>query len=172
MPHNPFSNHNRPSNVDKPKFGGGEQPCEHGILRGMMVCPACEPEKQAAAEEHAARSQVGWTGLSDNYVAVMEIRRPDGSDWYVGVRGGQTTGHWSEREAGIVGERLQNEIAGRYCGILMVGTWEAWANPRLSTPGPVTVAEYFALTLAGQDPDRTTEQYKTDPLVTGVGLEV
>lgn len=109
--------------------------------------------------------------LSDNYVAIMEIKLVDGKDWYVGVRGGRTTGHWSDDESKIVGKRLEAEISGRYCGSLMVGTWVAFANPRLSMPEPVTVAEYFGMTL-GTKAARTAEQYKTDPLVTGTGLEV
>jgi hypothetical protein len=27
--------------------------CPHGIIRSLLTCPACEPEKQAAAEAHA-----------------------------------------------------------------------------------------------------------------------
>lgn len=31
-----------------------EIPCPHGIIRGMLVCPTCDPEKQRQAEEHVA----------------------------------------------------------------------------------------------------------------------
>lgn len=135
MPHNPFSNHNRPLPL-------------------------------------AVGSDWSHVDLADNYVAVMEIKLASGKDWYVGVRGGRTTGHWSDGESTIVGRRLEAEVSGRYCGSLMVGTWVAWANPKLSMPEPVTVAEYFALVLGGAESTRVLEQYKSDPLVTGTGLEV
>jgi hypothetical protein len=112
--------------------------------------------------------------LSDNYVAVMEIRNNQpGSPfehWYVAVRGGLTTGHWSEREAMHVGARLQAEVSGRCIGTLMVGVWQAWANPVRSAPEPVTVQDCFRLTL--DSPDHALGQYKNDPLVTGQELEV
>lgn len=38
--------------------------CPHGILIGMMVCPACEPEQQAEAEASARRHAARTSGSS------------------------------------------------------------------------------------------------------------
>lgn len=41
-----------------------DEPCPHGILIGMMVCPACEPEQQAEAEASARRHAARTSGSS------------------------------------------------------------------------------------------------------------
>jgi hypothetical protein len=38
-----------------------EQACDHGILRGMMVCPVCDPKKQAEYEASARASAASHT---------------------------------------------------------------------------------------------------------------
>lgn len=109
----------------------------------------------------------------DRYVAIIRLDHPSSLAYlYVAVRGGLTTGHWSEREAAIVGQRLADEISGHYSGVLQAGVWEAFANPACSQQALMTVRDFFVATLDDDEADRTIEQYKSDPLVTGTGLEV
>lgn len=100
------------------------------------------------------------------YVAVMSV---DGK--FVAVRGGRTTGQWSEREAFICGDRLAAEISGQFVIVLLSGLWARYANPEAAlVRDAVTVREYIILTVP--DPDHTLRQYKADPLVSGTKKEV
>lgn len=38
--------------------------CPHGIVRGLITCPVCEPEAQAAAEAHARDARM-WSGTGE-----------------------------------------------------------------------------------------------------------
>jgi hypothetical protein len=98
--------------------------------------------------------------MSMQAVAVMKL-----NDEFLAVRGGLTTGHWSEREAEIVGSRLEAEISGVFIQTMSLAVREAFSSFRT-----VTVSEYFAQALG--DNGRTLRQYKADPLVSGDFSEV
>lgn len=88
---------------------------------------------------------------------------------FIAVRGGLTTGHWTDRESRVVGQRLEAEIGGRFVEGILLSTWHRMCATNHATT-EVTVAEYFQILL--RDDGRTLAQYKADPLVTGQGLEV
>lgn len=88
-------------------------------------------------------------------VAVMKLNNE-----FLAVRGGLTTGHWSEREAEIVGSRLEAEISGEFIQVMSLVVREVFPSVRV-----VTVSEYFTQALG--DDDRTLRQYNADPLVSG-----
>lgn len=93
--------------------------------------------------------------MSTQAVAVMKL-----NDEFLAVRGGLTTGHWSEREAETVGSRLESEISGEFVQVMSLAVREVFPSVRI-----VTVSEYFTRALG--DNDRTLRQYKADPLVSG-----
>lgn len=97
---------------------------------------------------------------SEAAVAIMKL-----NGRFFAVRGGLTTGHWSAREAEIVGERLQAEVAGVFVETLSM---ELWRVTYRTATGPISVQEYFVR--ATQDPAHDLRQYKNDPLVTSRGL--
>lgn len=107
--------------------------------------------------------------LTSGWVAIIELDNLDDPNkyCYVAVRGGRTIGHWSEQEAIIAGQRLTEEVSGRYCSVLQEEVWTAWAHPRWSLRQQLTVPEFFVYALSGEQAERTLTQYKSDPLVTG-----
>jgi hypothetical protein len=99
---------------------------------------------------------------NEESVAIMKLNKA-----FFAVRGGLSTGHWSPREAVIVGQRLQAEVAGQ---LIETTTLEGWRRTYGNGIGLISVQEYFVR--ATQDPDHDLRAYKNDPLVTGEGLEV
>jgi hypothetical protein len=49
--------------------------CEHGIIKGLLTCPQCEPEAQAAAEESARRVFGSLLGDNPLQARVDELER-------------------------------------------------------------------------------------------------
>jgi hypothetical protein len=108
-----------------------------------------------------------WSQVDDtpNYVSIFELPEEGARCRFVAVRGGRTLGHWTEEEAKVAGTRIQNEMCGRHCGVLKVGTWVAWANSACSLREPLTVLEFLTYALPASEVSRAVRQYKDDPLV-------